>query len=584
MHVTPGLRWMALVSVLVGTASLHASPAFAAAPGGCRSQTMLVPWGRYPLRRWTPIRPVRQPATIDDDGGNREGLAIGAPFRARLVQAYGVDDGDARQIVEMVTAAGFYRAFRADSFVAADRAFVSAEQARHPYAADPHRYATVPDQAQVQPGDRETGRIGAYETQHFVFWYGTNPQGESYAWVRASGQDWPTFLKRAGDWAEWVWRMSRDLTGAPMPYADSPVGERRRIAIYLYGTGRPHVDGGDLTVHGANASPSVWISAQDMAFGSKTFAHEFGHVIQFYSGGFRGGTTAGPVWESAANWLGHLLVPGKTTWISHYGNHLYLGPVWPVARYGAYPFIDMLFEDARTQPLVWGAWRHDRRLPTGDGAEDFLPAVVRLGQASGAYPQGMRSFADDMGWYGARLVTLDFLNQRAMLDAAAVMRFLFGGTRWASLLPGDRPGRYVPQPGLLLHQFGSDLIPLTVTGADGRVSVRLTGGTTDKDAAWRFALVAVRGGTEPTYSTLGAVEGRGSAVISYRARRDARLFLAVTATPGVYEPIPGGDQVKPTAGARFPYALDITGATPRLKGDIDCATPQMIVPGQPGDC
>ncbi len=63
-----------------------------------------------------------------------------------------------------------------------------------------------------------------------------------------------------------------------------------------------------------------------------------------------------------------------------------------------------------------------------------------------------------MGWYGARLVTLDFLNQRAMLDAAGVMRFLFGGTRWASLLPGDRPGRYVPQPGLLLHQFGSDLI------------------------------------------------------------------------------------------------------------------------------
>ncbi len=582
--MTPGLRWMALVSVLVGTASLHASPAFASALDGCRSHTTLAPWGRYPMRRWTPIRPVRQTATIDDDGGDREGLAIGAPFRARLVQAYGVDDGDARQIVEMVTAAGCYRAFRADSFSAADRAFVSVEQARHPYAADPNLYATVPDPAQVQPGDRENGRIGAYETQHFVFWYGTNPQGESYAWVRASGQDWPTFLKRAGDWAEWVWRMSRDLTGAPMPYADSPAGERRRIAIYLYGTGRPHVDGGDLSVHGANASPSVWISAQDMAFGSKTFAHEFGHVIQFYSGGFRGGTTAGPVWESVANWLGHLLVPGKTTWISHYGNHLYLGPVWPVARYGAYPFIDMLFEDARTQPLVWGAWRHDRRLPTGDGAEDFLPAVVRLGQSSGAYPQGMRSFADDMGWYGARLVTLDFLNQRAMLDATGVMRFLFGGTRWASLLPGDRPGRYVPQPGLLLHQFGSDLIPLTVTGADARVSVRLTGGTTDKDAAWRFALVAVRGGTEPTYSPLGAVEGRGSAVITYRVPRDARLFLAVTATPGVYEPIPGGDQVKPTAGARFPYALDITGATPRLKGDVDCAMPQMIVSGQPRDC
>ncbi len=111
MRMTPGLRWMALVSVLVGTASLHASPAFASAPGGCRSHTTLAPWGRYPMRRWTPIRSIRHPATIDDDGGNREGLAIGAPFRARLVQAYGVDDGDARQIVEMVTADGCYRAF-----------------------------------------------------------------------------------------------------------------------------------------------------------------------------------------------------------------------------------------------------------------------------------------------------------------------------------------------------------------------------------------------------------------------------------------------------------------------------------------
>ena len=47
------------------------------------------------MRRWTPIRQVRQPATIDDDGSKREGLAIGAPFRARMVKAYGVDDGEA---------------------------------------------------------------------------------------------------------------------------------------------------------------------------------------------------------------------------------------------------------------------------------------------------------------------------------------------------------------------------------------------------------------------------------------------------------------------------------------------------------
>ena len=63
-----GVRWVALVSVLIGTASVYAGPAFAAASSGCRSHTTLAPWGRYPVRRWTPIRLVRQPATIDDDG------------------------------------------------------------------------------------------------------------------------------------------------------------------------------------------------------------------------------------------------------------------------------------------------------------------------------------------------------------------------------------------------------------------------------------------------------------------------------------------------------------------------------------
>lgn len=195
--------------------------------------------GRYPLRRWTPIRQVRQPATIDDDGSKREGLAIGAPFRARMVQAYGVDDGEARRIVEMVTAEGCYRAFRADSFVAADQAIIAAEVARHPSTPDPASYATVLEPGQVEPGDIEAGKIAKYEIQHFVFWYGTNTKGDSYAYARDTGQDWRTVLTRAGAWAEQVWHLSRDLTGAPMPYADRPAGERRRIAVYISGTGRP---------------------------------------------------------------------------------------------------------------------------------------------------------------------------------------------------------------------------------------------------------------------------------------------------------------------------------------------------------
>ena len=243
----------------------------------------------------------------------------------------------------------------------------------------------------------------------------------------------------------------------------------------------------------------------------------------------------------------------------------------------------MLFEDPRTRPLVWAGWTHNARTASGASTEDFVPTILRLGTASGAYPKGFRSFADDMGWYGARLVTLDFMNQRALLDAVAQSRFVFGGTRFAALVTGDRPGRFVPQSDQVLHQFGTDLIPLTPTGHRDTVSVRLTGATTAKDAAWRFALVAVRGETDASYSRLSAVEGTGSATVSYRIPKDARLYLAVTATPGVYESL-GWQKPGSTEGARFPYVVDISGAAPRLKGEVDCRMPQMTLKGPPPAC
>lgn len=573
-----------LLPLLACGASLGASAAVAAPADGCLSRTVAAPWGRYPLRNWTPVHQSPRQPTLDDDGHATAGMATGAPFRARLVQAYGFDQGDTRQMVEMVTAAGCYRAFRADSFSPADRAFVDAQIARHPHVPDPATYRTVLEPGQVEPGDLEAGTIRKYETQHFVFWYGTNPAGESYAFVRDQGEDWQTFLKRAGDLAERVWYWSRDLTGAPMPYADAPPGDRRRIAIYIYGTGRPHVQDGDLTTHVPNASPAIWMSAEALSARPQAVAHEFGHVIEYYSGGLRGTGSAGPIWESTANWLGNLLVPAATTWIGSYGSHLNRGPLWSDARYGAFPFINMLFEDRRTRPLVWDVWTRNARTADGTSTEDFVPTLLRLGKASGAYPRDMRSFADDMGWYGARLVTLDFMNQRAMLDAAATTRFLFGGTRWASLVPGDRPGRFVPQADRTLHQFGSDLVPLAVTGHGTTVTVRLTGGTTVKDAAWRFALVAVRGETEASYSRLASVAGTGSATLRYRVPADARLYLAITATPGVYESL-GWQDPQSTAGARFPYVVEITGATPRLKGEVDCAKPGLLLAGQPKrDC
>ncbi len=98
-----------------------------------------------------------------------------------------------------------------------------------------------------------------------------------------------------------------------------------------------------------------------------------------------------------------------------------------------------------------------------------------------------------------------------------------------------------------------------------------------------FRVVAVRGEADASYSRLGAVEGTGSATVSYRIPKDARLYLAVTATPGVYESL-GWQKPGSTEGARFPYVVDISGATPRLKGEVDCRMPQMTLKGPPPAC
>jgi hypothetical protein len=72
--------------------------------------------------------------------------------------------------------------------------------------------------------------------------------------------------------------------------------------------------------------------------------------------------------------------------------------------------------------LEFGAWQNNLRNDAGATQENYLQTVVRLGKEAGIYPNGFASFADDAGWYGARLVTMDFLNQRAMQDLLRATR------------------------------------------------------------------------------------------------------------------------------------------------------------------
>ena len=106
---------------------------------------------------------------------------------------------------------------------------------------------------------------------------------------------------------------------------------------------------------------------------------------------------------------------------SHF-DFLEFGPLYSPARYGANPILAYLFEKDDTRALVFGAWQRDRRDAAGMGLEDYVPAFVRIGQEDGVYPKGYASFANDMGWYGARLVTMDFVKQAVLNDILFSLR------------------------------------------------------------------------------------------------------------------------------------------------------------------
>lgn len=563
---------------LTGVAATPVAPSTSPSPTptpevttlSCRSRSTAMPWGQAELRSWTPRALAERDFPLETPG-----TATGAPFSARLVQAYGEDYGEARQTVILELEGGCRRQFRAESFIDADRALIDAAQARHPAETDPASYRLVYREGLSSPDLLQSGRLIVHQTQHFAVWYGTNTAGSFYRDIARQNRSIEQVARETGEWLERIWVISRDVLGVPMPFAGG--GDRQKLDIFLCGTGRPAPGTDDLGECGASAAETMGISAWGIAKGANVLSHEFGHMIQFYSGGFRDKGDAGMIWETGAEWTAFAINPAFNPAAADYLNQLENGFLFSPARYGATPIFTYLFEKDDTRPFVFGAWMRNRRNAGGATQEDFLPAVVRLGQEAGVYPNGFASFADDAGWYGARLAAMDFQNQRAMLDQLRA-------TRTTSWLPhfytplaavGSDPQTFVPPAERPLLQWGTHLVPLTAQ--TGTVRATLTGGTTANQAAWRFTLVAVAEDGRPTYAPLGAVAGRASATVILAPPAGTSLYLAVTATPYSYETLgwqPNGEAIR---GTRFPYTIRIEGATPRT-GPASACDPKT----QPG--
>lgn len=536
-----------------------ALPDVAVSESGCRSVSQRQPWGVADSRTWTPRQLVA-------DDSSEPGFAVGEPFEARLVVAFGVDSLNARRQVVLELVDGCRRKYAVSSFSDADNAVVEAAMGAHAHQADPATYELLFEADGPTQSDIDSGQLRLHTTQHFAFWRGVDPEGESNKFVAKDGRNWDMLLQTAGDFMEQHWLLNRDLIGAPMPFATA--AQRKKINVYVCGTGLPFIEGGDLADCGASAAESVWVSAQAMSYGS-TLVHEFGHVIQFHSGGFRDKPDAGTIWETVAEWNANALTADPFT-LKTYTDNLEGGPLFSPARYGAYPFISALFESDRTRDLVWQTWLNNNRTAEGATTEDYVPAFVRLAQAQGTYPAGFGSFADDVGWFGARLAAMDFEDRAAMLAwlkardgkaLSAKREVPLAATATAGVFasPAERP----------LLQYGTHLVPLTA--AAGKVTVQLTGQTTANQAAWRFTLVSIAANGSIRYAAMATAEGLGAGATAIEHRPGESLYLAVTATPLTYETL-GWQGSGPVTGTQFPYKVRFGNATP-WTGSVTACNP-----------
>ncbi|VXC83982.1 conserved hypothetical protein [Sphingomonas sp. 8AM] len=538
---------------------------------GCQARSSRYPWGKGELRTWTP-----NVASVPEHPNASAGAPNSPPFQGRLIQAYGEDYGQAHRSFIVEQEDGCRRQYLASFFSDDDNSYIQTQIDQHPAAIDPATYERVnlggdADQQSATAEQLANGQLHVYETQHFALWYG-NGLDDSYDFMRTMGWDnrsLETALQETGEWLEKAWVISRDVINAPMPFADA--GKKQKLNIVICGTGRPDVPDGDHGGCGASVSGQVMsISGWAMKKGSQSLAHEFSHLIQFSAGNYPSyGGNIGFV-ETGANFNSFVISP-SFNWYDNYLNQLEYGPAFSHPRYDQHPFMTYLYENDRTRDLVWNVWK---ALKSANGwsarPRDYIDQVVASGQRSGFLPLGYKSFAEEMGWYGARLVAMDFFNQRLLLDGMRPTQTTssIGHFHTPLARSGDDPTVYTAPAERSLLEWGTHIIPLTPAG--GRVTVTLTGGTTRNQAAWRFALVTVKPGDVPVYSALAKAEGTGSGAASLTIPAGAKAYLAVTATPYKYESLPDQPAGEPAVGTRFPYSVRIEGATPWIAAARSC--------------
>jgi carbonic anhydrase/acetyltransferase-like protein (isoleucine patch superfamily) len=367
-------------------------------------------------------------------------------------------------------------------------------------------------------------------------------------------------------WKTHVWRLgfpepSRPL-GTKLPYS----GKKYRVNITSWnggywtgadGNGIPWVN---ITPDGLRVDPPTWVPP-----------HEFMHACQEDANTNGSQTVDGQFWENGANY-------GREQWLYYYP--------WNTNQSGLDPnYANMShfwIGHGRDYYLCWPFWLYldenpDNLPGLGSSFGNFFATTLWKSATSGEYLWDTlarlapaTSVQDIIGYTARRDVMWDYSRRAALTNAANA-----GDTelnqRWTYAELRQRPDdptwwqtpiEFAPQ------QTGYKIIRLIPQGSGaGRVvSVNFHGlPDTARGAGWRASFVVVLDSGAVRYSPASAGWNSGTNSVTLVANENS-LYLSVAGTPTNFLPETIDETLQSfqssPAKARFPYEMQITGATP----------------------
>ncbi len=365
-------------------------------------------------------------------------------------------------------------------------------------------------------------------------------------------------------WKDHVWRMGFPEPTHPINAAQPYTGQKRKVNVTTW-------YGGYFTGADGNNIPWVNITPDGLRVDEPTWVppHEFGHACQESANTNGSQVVDGQFWENHANYV-------REQWIYHYPwetNQSNLDPYYADTShfwighgrnyYLCWPFWLYLDENPDNLPGLgapaFGAFFSTTLWEQGKSGEYLWDTLARIAPGT--------SVQDIIGLMARRNVMWDYSHRAALTnaynlgDADLAKRWTYAELRQRVDDPTwwQTPIEFAPQ------QTGYKITRLVPQGSGaGRVvSVNFHGlADSNRGAGWRASLVVVADNGSVRYSSLWSA-GTNSVTL---AANENNLFLSVAGTPTTFLPESIDDSVQPYQSApskvRFPYEIQITGATP----------------------